>query len=401
MDLHEAYTNVLKEHATRHPDYADVWNSLGLMLAEKQNYAGALNAFETAVALNPRFTRAAISHCFALGDCGRVEEGFRLFQSVASSTADDFKTVFPLGVFCMRFGWKQTGLRQLLRAEKIKPNVPFVIGHVAKALLENGMETESERRREHMKKVVASIKIDALTAAIEQQGDVLDRYGRWVNPHFADIHVMLARHLVLQGQVEESTYELLLGNSRFPGHSKLMVEMGRNLISREQPEKAMDWLSAAILLDQNCYDGFYETSFLHATKDKLNLASQALKHAVTLRPLLPGFRFHLGTLLMDLGATDDAITAFRRALVIRPDDGLCSLHLASALVEKSQPEEALKTIHKSNCREWPEALLVAARAHLALGNEEAAQEIVDDLVARDPSYTEAGELLEAMSHEPG
>ena len=45
MDLHEAYTNVLKEHATRHPDYADVWNSLGLMLAEKQNYAGALNAF--------------------------------------------------------------------------------------------------------------------------------------------------------------------------------------------------------------------------------------------------------------------------------------------------------------------------------------------------------------------
>ena len=109
----------------------------------------------------------------------------------------------------------------------------------------------------------------------------------------------------------------------------------------------------------------------------------------------------VGLLRALLGATDDAITAFRRALVICPDDGLCSLHLASALVEKSQPEEALKTIHKSNCREWPEALLVAARAHLALGNEEAAQEIVDDLVARDPSYTEAGELLEAMSHEPG
>jgi tetratricopeptide (TPR) repeat protein len=301
----------------------------------------------------------------------------------------------------MRFGRQETGLHQLLRSEKMKPNVPFVIGHVAKALLENGFESEAQERCEHMRKVVDSIKIATLVAAIEQGKESLERYGTWENPHFAHTHVMLARYLALEGRVEESTYALLLGNSRFQGYSKLMVEMGRNLISRQRPEEAMEWLSAAILLDQNCYDGFYETSFLHATKDNLRLGAQALRHAVTLRPLFPDHRFQLGTLLMDLGEIDEAITEFQRALVNRPGDGLCALHLASALVEKAQPAAAIDVIRHTDCHDWPEALVVAAQAHVALGDQNAARAIMEDLIAKEPSYAEARELIEVLSYEAG
>jgi hypothetical protein len=77
------------------------------MLAEQGDRASALNAFETAVALNPRFMPAAVSRCFALGDSGQVEEGFRQFHAIASSISDDFKTVFPLDTFACASGGRK------------------------------------------------------------------------------------------------------------------------------------------------------------------------------------------------------------------------------------------------------------------------------------------------------
>jgi tetratricopeptide (TPR) repeat protein len=49
---------------------------------------------------------------------------------------------------------------------------------------------------------------------------------------------------------------------------------------------------------------------------------------------------NLGTLLSEMGKTDEAITAFRRALSADPDDARAHYNLADTLTEAGRGEEA-------------------------------------------------------------
>ena len=84
----------------------------------------------------------------------------------------------------------------------------------------------------------------------------------------------------------------------------------------------------------------------------------------TLRPLFPDYRYHLGTLLADMGDLDGAITELQRALMLNPDYGHAALHLARAYIDRDQIAEALAVLEDSPCSDWPEAKFLPTQAEL-------------------------------------
>lgn len=391
----EAYLEYLEQKTAATPDRADLWSHLGLALGRVGENQRALAAFDRAIELNPGFLEAAVSRCFVLLDMGRIHVALREFRRIATAP-DDFATVFPFGVLCMRVGWKDLGLRQLERAEKTRPSAPFVLACVAQAFFEAGREKEARARLAKRRRILRSLRIGAIDE-LERDGDFdLTSVAQWSDPAQARLDIELAGFLNLRDRTDAAHGELLRANARLPGHSRLMVALGRNLLARDASEDAMDWLSGAILVDPTCHEGFFETAFLHACRGDLNRAEHAMRRAVTLRPLYPDYRFQLGTLLTDLGKTSDALAEFEIALMINPDYAACSLQLANVLLAEGEPRKALAVLNTSVGRDWPEALRLAAECHHAVGDEERAHEMLDELARSDPGCPELEQLREEI-----
>jgi predicted Zn-dependent protease len=86
----------------------------------------------------------------------------------------------------------------------------------------------------------------------------------------------------------------------------------------------------------------------------------------------------------------------KKALLLEPSYGHVSLHLAIAHLESGNTEEAVAVLESSTCRDWPEALVVAAEALLKSGRRQEAVEAARSAVAVDRSNTDALRLLESM-----
>ena len=148
------------------------------------------------------------------------------------------------------------------------------------------------------------------------------------------------------------------------------------------------------MLNAISHQAYFELAFLHAGKQDLQSAIGSLQTAVKLQPLFPDYRYYLGTLLMDTGKIDESIEEFKRSLTLNPEYGHSALHLASALLEKGDPEGVLGVLKHSPCVDsWPEALVLAAKVYIKKGQQENAQHTLERALEIDPTNYEVQELL--------
>jgi arylsulfatase A-like enzyme/Flp pilus assembly protein TadD len=119
----------------------------------------------------------------------------------------------------------------------------------------------------------------------------------------------------------------------------------------------------------------------------------------TLRALL---KSEIGACRRLRGETDAAISAFREAVAVRPDDSEDRLALADLLAEAGRPEDAIDELRKALARAPGEALLLAGlgRALLAAGQPEAAEKELIDALRNAPWLTgpwfDLGRTYEAL-----
>lgn len=65
-----------------HDDFADVHNMMGVILYEASEASGACAAFERALALNPRYTEAALNLSVCYNELGRYDDAKRVYTQV-------------------------------------------------------------------------------------------------------------------------------------------------------------------------------------------------------------------------------------------------------------------------------------------------------------------------------
>ncbi|MCZ6795643.1 MAG: tetratricopeptide repeat protein [Planctomycetota bacterium] len=386
----------LREQTERQPDCAPTWSHLGLVLFDAGRVDEALEALDRALAIHPYYREAVITRCFALSELGRSHDGFNGFKVLHASIPDNFETSLALGVYCMRHGWTRAGLAQILRAEMMRPGLPFVLSYAAAAFEELGDDGAADDRRRRSSQAMKRLRAgprswDAVLKAAREAF-----YGQWQNPALARVPVVEATVLREAGKSGEAEDSLLDANLRFPGHPELMVELGKFLLAREHSAEATKWFSGAVCMDETQYQAFYELGFLHADNRNLNLAAKALNHAVALRPLFPDYRYHLASVLLDRGRSNEALEEFRRILTLDPGDGYAAVQLASIHIERQEWEKAVDLLRSGPFESWPEALVLQAQAHRDLGHRAKARVCLERALATDETNSEARELLSAV-----
>lgn len=394
----DSYMKHLEDLTKTKTHYADVYNNYGLVLAHLEKNAEALEAFGKALEINPHYVEARVSRCFITADQGRVTQGFRDFKRLHVRSPHDMRVLLSLGIFCMRYGWKESGLPQIMRAAKMSPGVPFLQAYAAAALLDAGDEDGSRTRLE---KAVAGCREAGIELETQGKADAfpnLEVYRRWDNPYTSwRVRLLFANFLAERGDIERARAEFLSIHSTFPGHVEAMLGLGQVAQAQNRSDEAATWFLRAATVDSDSHKAMIDLAFILAEKGDMEKALGRLQKAVALRPLFPDYRYHLGLLLLDLGRADEAVMEFKRSLTMNPQYGIASIHLARAHLEKGNAEDALKALTQGFCDDWPETLMIAAQAYSKLGRKEEAVRSLEKALTIDPSHTEAKELLKSLS----
>lgn len=393
----EVYLKHLKELARMRPQYADVHNHLGNVLSYLGRNAEALAALGKALEANPQYVEAGVSRCFILADEGRVEEAFREFKNLHVRSPHNLTVLLSLGIFCMRHGWRESGLAQILRAVEMNPLVPFLLAYAAAAHLEVGDEDSAHRQAENARAAYRNMDIDLKAGSGLPGFPDLDIYRKWENPYTSwRIHLLLANFSAEQEDFKNAHKEFLIVQLLFPGYVGTMVGLGRIALAQNRNEEAETWFSRAAVLNPESHTALINLGFIYADNGNLGGAVETFRAAVERRPLFPDYHYHLGTFLMEMGKINESITEFERALTINPRYGVASLLLGKAYLAKDDPERALAVLEVAPWDDWPEMLVLAARAYSKMGKRKEAAESLRKAIAIDPANPEAKELLHSV-----
>jgi HemY protein len=110
----------------------------------------------------------------------------------------------------------------------------------------------------------------------------------------------------------------------------------------------------------------------------------------------------LGTALSDLGRTDEALTAFHRALVLNPNASNPNYNLGLLFLNLGRRDDAIAALKRSLILQptFPDALSLLGRIEMEAGNREAAEHYLRPLIESHPeimsgSHLRAGAEAEA------
>ena len=179
--------------------------------------------------------------------------------------------------------------------------------------------------------------------------------------------------------------------------------LGQLYTVKHEPKKAEDEFKAAQAIEPDSEDVVLNLVRLYATSGDIQHAIQTLE-AVPQDQRSPKMEFTLGSLYDQTKQTQNAITAYKRAADMQPDDLQTMDALAQALLNDDQLNEALKQYQDlaSADPENSEALIHIAEIQRRLGKYEDALATARKARKLDPSSLEAGYneglLLDVLGH---
>ncbi len=150
-----------------------------------------------------------------------------------------------------------------------------------------------------------------------------------------------------QGRLDEAVqlYRQALGiddaqPSLFLGLSDALHRLGRNAQARKAAEQALE-------LSPDSFVGHYNLGVIHLAEERLDEAQRAFETALTAEPAHPNVSYalnNLGSILLDQGKNDEALSVFRQATEVAPEQFSAHYNLGSILLGRGLNREAAKAL---------------------------------------------------------
>jgi tetratricopeptide (TPR) repeat protein len=219
-DYHGAVL-LLREAVVEGLAYADAFNLLGLSLALIGRQADAVDAFDRALELNPRYVEAHLNRAVVLTDMGRVEEasfGFAEAERWGGPDESGFPAMVAnrlanahagLGHEYRAAGGLDEAIAQYERALTLRPGFADIRLSLARALLERGRTAEA--------------------------ADALDQVLR-ARPEWLDAMLLRGLTAYLQGDLEGADTVWARASERHPEEPR--VEIYRSMLARRRSAHA-------------------------------------------------------------------------------------------------------------------------------------------------------------------
>ena len=181
-------------------EFADVYNMLGVIFHDRGQFEEAQAKFESALAINPRYTEAALNLAVTYNDLGRYDEAKKIYQGAIAAGEEAPGKMDPF----------------------VKGKIANLHAETAQAYSDAGLL--SEAMHEYRKAVILC-------------------------PHFADLRLRLANLYRQQGDLEAAKYELREALGHRPKYVPARVALGVVLLGLGEKGKAREEWEAALDAD--------------------------------------------------------------------------------------------------------------------------------------------------------
>lgn len=380
----------LRELLTRLPGDPRIYNFLGVIEAQQNNFAIAESNFQRAIQLAPRFTGAYLNlgHLYQAhaNQKGQVEKALQVYRKLLEFEPDHVEANYQAAWLCNRLAKFGPSLEHLT-------HLPSDAQQRAPALaLRCADNTALGRRAE------AETAVKQLSAAADlTEADVLPILPTLHDHHADDLATRLLETLAQRGLASTVGLQALAGLDEKQGRFKEARESLEKDLQLEPPsppvlirlaklayqsadlEGAIGYLAHARDLEPgNAATHF----FFGMVCIELKLppeAKRSLQEAVRLNPDNPYYHYALGAVLLQEKNADEAIPHFRKYRLARPADPRGNFALGVAYFDAYQPGAARKELESAAAR--PETRV---GANLYLGR----------LALREDNLTEAGDRLQ-------
>lgn len=141
----------LREVVQREPNFADVHHLLGVCLALIGRPVEALESFDRALEINPRYVEALLNRAITLYELGRYDDARLSFEAASVADLEEGVGQFPsvlaarlaqghaeLAELYLQAGETGEAVEQLRRAVELRPRFADIRNRYARALIESG-----------------------------------------------------------------------------------------------------------------------------------------------------------------------------------------------------------------------------------------------------------------------
>jgi tetratricopeptide (TPR) repeat protein len=104
------------------PRHQRAWSCIGFLLAEREEFQPALDAFERALALNPANAASHFNIAFILQRIGRHDEAIARFERALEADAKVDRAWYGLGLSLARLGRFEEAAAKFREAARLQPS---------------------------------------------------------------------------------------------------------------------------------------------------------------------------------------------------------------------------------------------------------------------------------------
>ncbi len=289
--LDEAMTNYLKA-AEIQPHYPDPLNNIGVIFANRKQFAEAIPYFEAAIHSKPDYTDAHANLANSYRELGKYEAAIPHYRAAIEKKPEDTSLLNGLG-------------NALAGRGQFAEAIPFY---------ETSLRVKPDQAAAHYDLGNAYFKLRRLDDAIGQYRLAIEQ-----KPDHAQALNDLGIALAMRGNPDEAIIHLRKAVRVEPQNPTFALSLGKVLGGRGNFNEALPLFTEAVRLAPDNPDARNGLGSTLAALGRLDEAIEQFQASLRLRPASPATHFNLGKALAAKGDTNAAREQYQQALKLRPD----------------------------------------------------------------------------------
>ena len=385
----------LQWYVEQHPEDPRGWYELGIAQTVQERDK-ALESFDKAVTLDPKFHAARFSRGVVLFQAGKLKEAVEDLKVVLANDPKDFYALDALGQAQLRLNQVEEAVGSLRQAVELSPKEPRFLMHYGRALQRAGRREEAqvvfdrfkllgpdETRRRAYGGLFEFLKL----SPAEQRAQYLTNLRRTITTRPDDPSTLarLGKALLMEGSTDEAleAFRKVLTVTKDSG---LLAECGQSLLNAEQYVLAREFLERVVAAKPDDLGARFDLAIaaFHSAGPEAGLkeiektpaekrdgdyflllgqildalgkraeAAEALNRGMGLEPKRPDLYFNAALFLIKHKENRQAAQLLEHALRVVPDSPELMLTRAIVLEFLQQTEESQRLLDQMQSR-WPE-----------------------------------------------